>query len=80
MANIERNRMKLRKDLASELSYESRVVIKSIQEKLDSQAMVIGNEEKEAKAKSDELRRKEDKLRIIHQKLQMIRKGNENDS
>jgi hypothetical protein len=45
LANLERNRMKLRKDLATNLSSTSRIAIQSVKDKLDEQAIILDQEE-----------------------------------
>ncbi len=78
VANIERNRMKIRKDLletrgADQLSHGRRVAIASIKERIDDQARLLEQEERVLKEKGDYYRRKEDRLRILRQKLDIIK-------
>ena len=57
LANIERNRMKIRKDLleakGSELSHVRRLAISSIKERIDEQARMLEDEETKLKDQCD---------------------------
>ena len=70
LANIERNRMKIRKELlenptADSLSHTRRLSIQSIKERIDEQARILEEEETRLKEACDRQRRKEDRLRVI---------------
>ena len=72
LANIERNRMQMRKEISSLSSHSRKIVVQSIKEKIDEQAMMLEQEEKQLKDKCDYYRRKEEKLRVIWQKVELI--------
>jgi hypothetical protein len=68
LANVERNRMKIRKELLDaklDISHSRKLAIQSIKDRIDEQARGIEEEETKLKDKCDYYRRKEDKLRII---------------
>lgn len=69
IANIDRNRMKIRKELLESkgdtLSHSRRIAITSIKERIDEQAHLLEIEESRLKESCDYYRRKEDKLRVI---------------
>ena len=65
---------------ASEFSLNRRVAIQSIKEKLDDQAKILNEEEKELKDKCDYYRRKEDMLRTLKQKLEMYENDQTSDT
>ena len=48
-------------------------MITSVKDKIDEQALIIGEEENQAKEKGEYYRRKEEKLRVIKHKIEMIR-------
>lgn len=64
--------MKLRKDLGNEVSSSSKIVIESIKEKIDDQARILEEEERNLKDQCDYYRRKEEKLRLIKQKTDIV--------
>ncbi|CDW91648.1 ww domain containing protein [Stylonychia lemnae] len=83
IANVERNRMKLRKDILgtnSSLSHTRRIAVQSVKDKIDEQAHILEDEESQIKDKADFYRRKEEKLRTIKQKIDMIRGEDKYDS
>ena len=70
VANIDRNRMKIRKELldtrgADQLSHGRRVAIASVKERIDEQARLLEQEERILKERGDYYRRKEDRLRVM---------------
>ena len=78
LANIDRNRMKLRQELlsgksADALSSTHKVVIQSVKDKIDEQAVVLDQEEQQIKEKYDKYRIREESLRMLNQKLKMLR-------
>lgn len=82
LANIERNRMKIRKDLLeqTDLPHSRRIAISSIKDRIDDQARDLEQEETKLKDQCDLYRRKEDKLRVIKQKSDLLEKSqNQNE-
>jgi len=78
VANIDRNRMKIRKELldtrgADQLSHGRRVAIASVKERIDEQARLLEQEERVLKERGDYYRRKEDRLRIMRQKIDIVK-------
>lgn len=73
LSNIERNRVKLRKEYfeADTLSNQRKLAIQGLKEKVDDQARILQEEEQALKDKCDYYRRKEDKLRVIKSKVNM---------
>jgi hypothetical protein len=79
IANIDRNRMKIRKELLDSgsvggdmLSHSRRIVITSIKDRIDEQAHLLEIEESRLKEQCDYYRRKEDRLRVMRQKLDIL--------
>lgn len=77
LANIERNRTNIRKNLLegdSSLSHARRMAVSSIKERIDEQARMLEEEEQKLKDQCDYYRRKEERLRTIKQKLEILGK------
>ena len=82
LANIERNRIKIRKELLeqTDLPHSRRLAISSIKDRIDEQARDLEQEETRLKDLCDMYRRKEDKLRIIKHKSDLLNKSQYNPS
>lgn len=80
LANIERNRMKIRKELleSNDLPHSRRLAISAIKDRIDEQARDLEQEEARLKETCDHQRRKEDKIRVIKHKVELLEKS-END-
>ena len=74
LANIERNRVKWRKDIfdSESLSIQRKLALQAVKEKLDKQATLLEEEQAELKDKCDKLRYQEESLKPFHEKLDKI--------
>ena len=80
LANIDRNRIKIRKELLeqADLPHSRRLAISSIKDRIDEQARDLEQEEARLKDLCDMYRRKEDKLRVIKHKSDLMEKSQSN--
>jgi len=71
LANIERNRVKWRKDIfeGDSLSIGRKVAMQGVKDRIDQQAQLLQEEELETKERSDGVRRQIEQLNSLRSKL-----------
>lgn len=81
LANIERNRVKWRKDIfeGDSLSLGRKIAISGIKDRIDQQAQLLQEEELEIKERNNNVRRQVEQLTNLKSKLESIRKEREAD-
>lgn len=81
LANIERNRIKWRKDIfeGDSLSLGRKIAISGIKDRIDQQAQLLQEEELEIKERNNNVRRQVEQLTNLKSKLESIRKEREAD-
>ena len=80
LANIERNRVKWRKEIfeAESLSIQRRMALQSVKDKLDKQAIQLEEEQADLKEKCSKLRKQEEVLKLLKEKLDKLQRGTDN--
>ena len=81
LANIERNRVKWRKDVfeSDSLSIGRKVALQGVKDRIDQQAHLLAEEEIETKERSNDVRRQIEQLSSLKNKLDAINREREND-
>ena len=81
LANIERNRIKWRKDLfdSDKISFERKLALSSVKDKLDSQAMNMQEELTELEQKINKAKRQDQSLITLKEQLQKLEKERDSD-
>lgn len=81
LANIERNRIKWRKDIfeGDSLSLGRKIAISGVKDRIDQQAQLLQEEELEIKERNNNVRRQVEQLTNLKSKLESIRKEREAD-
>lgn len=81
LANIERNRVKWRKDIfeGDSLSLGRKIAISGVKDRIDQQAQLLQEEELEIKERNNNVRRQVEQLTNLKSKLESIRKEREAD-
>lgn len=81
LANIERNRIKWRKDLfdSDKISFDRKLALQSVKDKLDTQAMNMQEELTELEANIAKQKRQEQSLLILKDQLNKIEKERDHD-
>ena len=80
LSNIERNRVKWRKDVfeSDTLSLGRKMAMQGVKDKIDQQAQVLQEEEIEIKEKVDKLRQQHQLLKNLKQKLEHLQRESQN--
>lgn len=80
LANIERNRVKWRKEIfdAESLSIQRRMALQSVKDKLDKQAIQLEEEQADLKEKCSKLRRQEECLKPLKTELEKLQRAADN--
>ena len=76
LSNIERNRVKWRKDVfeSDTLSLGRKMAMQGVKDKIDQQAQVLQEEEIDIKDKVDKLRHRHEQLKSLKQKLEHLQR------
>jgi len=79
LGNIERNRVKWRKEVfeSDTLSLGRKMAMQGVKDKIDQQAQVLQEEEIEVKEKLDKLRHQNEQLKSLKQKLDHLNRNRE---